>query len=118
MENIIDFTVKKDDKVIKITREYVLECKIRELQAVKENLENEKERLELRVKVAEREFPELLNSQELADFLGIKKKRAQELMRSTGFPMIKVGGNKAIKAKIVDWLIENEGTDPVDGKYD
>ena len=115
--NIIDLTKHKNEDEELGINEGIYKIRIRELQEQNKRLIAEKEKLELKLQMNKKYFPELLNSKLLGEYLGIPRQRAQELLRSTDFPMIEISGNRAIKSKLIDWICEREGTDPVDKKY-
>lgn len=56
------------------------------------------------------ELPLMLSVQEIAKVLGISKTSAYELVRSKGFPVIKIGSRMVVpKEKFREWVEQNTG---------
>ena len=56
------------------------------------------------------ELPLMLSVQEIAKVLGISKTSAYELVRSKGFPVLKIGSRMVVpKEKFREWVEQNTG---------
>ena len=56
------------------------------------------------------ELPLMLSVQEIAIVLGISKTSAYELVRSKGFPVLKIGSRLVVpKEKFSEWVEQNIG---------
>ena len=56
------------------------------------------------------ELPLMLSVQEIAKVLGISKTSAYELVRSKGFPVLKIGSRLVVpKEKFREWVEQNTG---------
>lgn len=53
------------------------------------------------------ELPELMTVKEVQQYLRISEKSAYQLLKSKGFPCIKIGGTYRVdKAKLIKWVNE------------
>lgn len=51
------------------------------------------------------ELPELMTVKEVQQYLRISEKSAYQLLKSKGFPCIKIGGTYRVdKAKLIKWV--------------
>lgn len=56
------------------------------------------------------ELPLMLSVQEIAKVLGISKTSAYDLVRSKGFPVLKIGSRLVVpKEKFREWVAKNTG---------
>lgn len=56
------------------------------------------------------ELPLMLSVREIAKVLGISKTSAYELVRSKGFPVLKIGSRMVVpKEKFCEWVEQNTG---------
>lgn len=56
------------------------------------------------------ELPMFLNAEILSQLLGISPSSCYELMRSDGFPVLKIGGRMLVpKEKFIQWVERNTG---------
>ncbi|WP_100065142.1 hypothetical protein [Miniphocaeibacter massiliensis] len=88
-----------------ISQEEIYQWKIEKLEAELQLAKEQKEKAELQLKL--KEVPPLLNEVGLSNWLDITPFAAQTLLKTKGFPMINVGGKKAITSKVIEWLENN-----------
>lgn len=56
------------------------------------------------------ELPLILSVKELSEFLGISKSGAYELVKTKGFPVVKIGARVLIpKDKLIEWIDKQSG---------
>lgn len=56
------------------------------------------------------ELPLMLSVMELSEFLGISKSGAYELVKTKGFPVVKIGARVLIpKDKLIEWIDKQTG---------
>ena len=56
------------------------------------------------------ELPLMLSVKELATVLGVSRTSAYELIKTKGFPSIKIGSRVVIpKEKLIEWIDKNTG---------
>lgn len=56
------------------------------------------------------ELPLMLSVKELATVLGVSRTSAYELIKTKGFPSIKIGSRVVIpKKKLIEWIDKNTG---------
>lgn len=56
------------------------------------------------------ELPFMLSVKELSEFLGISKSGAYELVKTKGFPVVKIGARVLTpKDKLIEWIDKQTG---------
>ncbi|MGD7007580.1 helix-turn-helix domain-containing protein [Metabacillus sp. 84] len=51
----------------------------------------------------------VMNAKDIKEYLGVSLSTAYEIMRQTGFPLMKIGGRRLVKSqKFMEWLEKQE----------